>query len=164
MPQNLDLTVAETNQGQELRADSEEIISKYTTQGTPEEINAETSKTEQPSPVAAASEELIAETDLSNPEINPFINMFDPKNFEKKEDNITTIVDLVTDTNTMLGKILGVESANGITSATIVDAVNQNTMASASASINAARSLTIQSRNQTENLQSLQGSDLTGIA
>ena len=98
---------------------------------------------------------------------NPFLNMFDPKNFEKKEDKITTIVDYLTETNAMLGKILGVESANGMTSAHIVDAVNQGTMASANASMNMARSISAQQKNQTSNMPSLQGSknkSLTGVA
>ena len=67
----------------------------------------------------------------------------------------------------MLGKILGVESANGMTSAHIVDAVNQGTMASANASMNMARSISAQQKNQTSNMPSLQGSknkSLTGVA
>ena len=94
-----------------------------------------------------------------------FVFLF--KTIEKKEDKITTIVDYLTETNAMLGKILGVESANGMTSAHIVDAVNQGTMASANASINMARSLAVQQNNRTENMPSLQESgnkSLTGVA
>ena len=93
--------------------------------------------------------------------------MLDSKSFEKKEDNIVTIVDVVTDTRNMLGKLLGVEVNNATSSATLVDAMNQNTMASANAFINLTKSLAAQQYNQNENLLSLSESNkksLTGVA
>jgi hypothetical protein len=179
MPQNLDLSPAEVNrQKEELRKDSKEILEKYT---KPEETNelaftapeitkTEDSKEKEESPQVKEATSETKEPVIETPEpesANPFSAMFDPKNFEKKEDKIETIVSLVTETNTMLGKILGVESANGITSAHIVDAVNQGTMASANSSINMARSLAVQQSNRTENMPSLQESgnkSLTGVA
>jgi len=156
MPQNLELSASEVSrQKEELRDDSKEILNKF----TKPEINPKVAKMEATSEIKKP----IVETPESE-STNPFSEMFDPKNFEKKKDKIGTIVDYLGETNAMLGKILGVESANGITSAHIVDAVNQGTMASTNASMNMAKSVAAQQNNRTENMPSLSNKkSLTGI-
>jgi hypothetical protein len=113
--------------------------------------------------LAKAPEATPTEEDKVLHESSSFLSMFDPKNFEKKEDKIVTIVDLVTNTNDMLGKILSVNSINGTTSAHIVDAVNKNTVTSANASMNLARASFAQQKNSVGKVPSLTETDKSTI-
>jgi hypothetical protein len=95
-----------------------------------------------------------------------FWETFNAENFGKKEDKIVTIVDLVTETNTMLGKILNVNSINGTTSAYTLDAINQEARTTAEAYKNMARISSTQQKNSIGQIPSLAGSEkpIKGIA
>ena len=121
------------------------ILSKYKTTGDLNTENkAEVIKTETPK--------------VENPEVlteDSMLDIFDPNTYKKNGDHIKSIDDHVLLALEGINKLVGISAVTGTSTAKVVDAVNNNTMASVQSSRQAAQAVQIQTNNATRNSISL---------
>jgi hypothetical protein len=167
-----------------LRDDSKEILSKYTKDENKIEINDESLIKYLNDPSYRESltaedkarfEKELGGTTTVNPTLelsdlkiegdkpNKYLSLFDTKTYEKKKDGISTIAEYIPKIDAKLESICNIESASGMATAKVVDAVNQNTAVSANSSRNLAKATQVQQKNRVESLPSLSNKSLTGI-
>ena len=134
---------------QNLKPREGKILSKYTKEG--EDTKVETKSVE-----VSQAETPIKSIEKSTPDL---LSIIDPENMKKQDDIIKDIRYTVEGCYDILERNLSANIANGMATSTVVDAVNQGTMASANASRNISRSIQVQQKNTVANAGSLEYSD-----
>jgi flagellum-specific peptidoglycan hydrolase FlgJ len=134
---------------QNLKPREGKILSKYTKEG-------ENTKVETKSVEVSQAEAPIKNIEKSSPDL---LSLIDPENMKKQDDIIKDIRYTVEGCYDILERNLSANIANGMATSTVVDAVNQGTMASANASRNISRSIQIQQKNTVANAGSLEYSN-----